>query len=250
MSIDSAPGYSYVVYIDEAGDPGLTKVRPIDPSGASEWMTVGAALIEASDEAHTIEWIKAIRRNVRETQGAALHFRNLSDAKKEIVAKYIADISIEHIAGFVVVSHKPNMKGWQNIRAERFSGDRGWFYNWCIRLVLERVTSEVYNASIYKYREPRFMKIILSQRGGTKYGWMRQYIERLLRQAEEGTTYLEKRVINRKVIHPDLIEVLPHYQSSGCQLADVITSSFHVIAHPLRRVDSGGGLGIPEAARI
>ena len=28
----------YVAYIDEAGDAGLKTVRPLDPSGASEWL--------------------------------------------------------------------------------------------------------------------------------------------------------------------------------------------------------------------
>lgn len=230
MSSAQLPRYDYIVFIDEAGDPGLTKVQPIDQNGASEWMTVGAALVHASDEATTVEWVKQIRRNVRGDTRSGLHFRNLSDAKKELVTKYISDIGITRIAGFVVVSHKPNMKGWKNSRAESVNGDRGWFYNWCIRLVLERVTNEVYNHAIGYYGEPRFMKIVFSERGGTKYGWMRQYLERLVRQAEDGTTFLEKRVIKREVIHPALIEVIPHIQSAGCQLADCITSSFHCAA--------------------
>jgi len=34
----------YVVYIDEAGDPGLTRVRPIDENGASDWIVLRAVL--------------------------------------------------------------------------------------------------------------------------------------------------------------------------------------------------------------
>ena len=34
------PDYEYVAYIDEAGDQGLRKVKPIDPDGASEWLIV------------------------------------------------------------------------------------------------------------------------------------------------------------------------------------------------------------------
>src|SRR5215211_7450836 len=32
----------YIAYIDEAGDPGLTRVRPQDPNGSSEWLVLGA----------------------------------------------------------------------------------------------------------------------------------------------------------------------------------------------------------------
>jgi len=35
------PNPQFVVFIDEAGDPGLSPRRPIDPSGSSEWLTIG-----------------------------------------------------------------------------------------------------------------------------------------------------------------------------------------------------------------
>ena len=44
-SPDDAPEPYYIAYIDEAGDPGLDKVRPLDPGGASEWMTLGAVVV-------------------------------------------------------------------------------------------------------------------------------------------------------------------------------------------------------------
>lgn len=39
--------YGYIAYIDEAGDPGLNKVRPIDANGASEWLILSAVVIKA-----------------------------------------------------------------------------------------------------------------------------------------------------------------------------------------------------------
>ena len=47
---DDPPEPYYIVYIDEAGDPGLAKVRPLDPNGASEWLTLGAVVIRARVE--------------------------------------------------------------------------------------------------------------------------------------------------------------------------------------------------------
>jgi hypothetical protein len=42
--------YGYIAYVDEAGDPGLNKVRPIDENGASEWLVLSAVVMKAKRE--------------------------------------------------------------------------------------------------------------------------------------------------------------------------------------------------------
>jgi Protein of unknown function (DUF3800) len=44
------PPYHYVAFIDEAGDPGISRVRPLDPVGGSEWLVIGATVMEARRE--------------------------------------------------------------------------------------------------------------------------------------------------------------------------------------------------------
>jgi hypothetical protein len=39
------PKVAYVAYIDESGDDGLTRVRPIDPDGATEWFVISAVVV-------------------------------------------------------------------------------------------------------------------------------------------------------------------------------------------------------------
>ena len=39
--------YGYIAFIDEAGDPGLNRVRPIDENGASEWLVLSAVVMRA-----------------------------------------------------------------------------------------------------------------------------------------------------------------------------------------------------------
>ena len=119
------------------------------------------------------------------------------------------------------------MKGWRNPAAEAYPGPRGWFYNWCVRLLSERVTDACERASVRECGEPRHVKLIFSERGGVKYNWFRAYIEVLIIQARERRTYLEKREIKDRVLHPKLIDVVPSRLSAGCQLADVVTSAFH-----------------------
>jgi hypothetical protein len=223
----AAPTYEYIAYIDEAGDPGLSKIRPLDPFGASEWLTLGAVVIRSEYETEIVTWVRGLRESIRDTQGAALHFRTLSDARKRIVASCMAARSV---GGFAVLSHKPNMKKHRNPNAEASLAPRGYFYNWCVRLLLERVTDAVDRDSRAKFGEPKFVKLIFSQRGGVKYNWLRVYLQVLKKQAETNTTFLTKRLVKPAVIHPTLFEALPSAQSAGCQLADVVTSAFHCAA--------------------
>jgi hypothetical protein len=46
MSADpNTPDYDYVAYIDESGDQGLQKVKPLDPDGSSERLVVSRLAI-------------------------------------------------------------------------------------------------------------------------------------------------------------------------------------------------------------
>ena len=64
MSPISEP-YEYVLYIDEAGDDGLAKIKPVDPGGASEWLVIGGFLTRASHEPDVVEWVRDLRQSTR-----------------------------------------------------------------------------------------------------------------------------------------------------------------------------------------
>ncbi|HMO68410.1 MAG TPA: hypothetical protein PKE25_07050, partial [Novosphingobium sp.] len=65
--------YGYVAYIDEAGDPGLKKVRPIDPNGASEWLMLSAVVMRAKWEDDVVGWVDSIRTGLGGRQRRDLH---------------------------------------------------------------------------------------------------------------------------------------------------------------------------------
>jgi hypothetical protein len=218
----------FIVYIDESGDPGLNKVKPLDPNGASEWLTLGASLYHYEDEPTTVTFIREVRGLIKETQGPDLHFRRLSDRKKLIVCQ---QLSAQPTRGFAVLSHKPNMKGYRNQAAERlFTSPRGWFYNWCVRLLLERVTDYAERYMLRHYNETRPIKLVFSERGGIAYDWLKDYIEVLMIQSRSQTLYLPKRDVKHNVLSLDHIETIPHVKSAGCQIADIVTSAMHVAA--------------------
>lgn len=128
--------YEYILYIDEAGDDGLKRVRPIDPVGGSEWLVIGGLLVRSNNEEAVPGWVKEVRHLIGAKQGPALHFRNLSPAKKKAACDML---TTKQAVCFSVCSNKKNMRGWRNDRAAVMGGKQ-WFYNFCVRFLMERVT--------------------------------------------------------------------------------------------------------------
>ena len=70
------PEYHYVAYIDEAGDPGLQRVKPLDANGSSEWLVLSAVVIGAPSEKHIAPWRNGTMRRaepplIRQAAGIA-----------------------------------------------------------------------------------------------------------------------------------------------------------------------------------
>lgn len=136
---------------------------------------------------------------------------------------------IKNLRCFAMLSNKKNMKGHQNLKAASRSEGIGIdqvFYNWCLRIILERVTEFVYRHSMRVYGEPRHVKIILGERGTHSYARATWYTQVLKDQSKAGTTYPKKRTINPEVFDSRLIEVSQPQVNAGLQLADIIASSF------------------------
>jgi hypothetical protein len=221
----------YVAYIDEAGDPGLTRVRPINPDGASEWLSVGAFVIPAEIRHETATWQWNIRQAIRSRQRRDLHFRDLEPFRKRIVCQELVQLPIRC---FVVLSNKQNMLNYKNeLAALARPSAQEWFYNWCIRLLLERVTDFVHYRSREEYGHPTHVQLIFSERGGVRYAQTDEYHELLREQAKAGLTYKDKRVVKWQVMHPASTKVVPHARNAGVQLADAIASAFYQAVNTL-----------------
>lgn len=217
-----APAPYYIAFIDEAGDPGLKSVRPIDPVGGTEWLCLGAVLVKASNSPKTIKWVRLILDDAG-VRSPDLHYRNLPDYKKARVCSAMAKLPIR---AFVLASNKKNMRQYRNARAERLKSQQ-WFYNYCLRLLLERVTHFCYEHARSEKADGRLLKIIYSERGGHSYGQTIAYHELLKNQAKAGSLYLAKRRIMWEVLDWRLAEAASHKSSAGAQLADVVASSFY-----------------------
>jgi hypothetical protein len=222
-----APPYYYIAFIDEAGDPNIDRVRPIDNPGASEWLVMGAALIEASNELAPVTWIRTILDATSSKQKLELHYRDLKDWQKPIACREAAKLPVNL---FAMLSNKKNMRQYRNERAAAKGlpwVNKQIFYNFCTRLLLERVTHCVLRHSMRTYGEPRHVKIVFSRRDGHSYGHTFAYNELLKIQGRAGTTFLSKRTIRWEVMNYHLLETESPSKSAGLQLADLVASPFY-----------------------
>lgn len=124
------------------------------------------------------------------------------------------------------------MRKHRNPAAESYaSRKRDWFYNFCIRLLLERISVWCEHRSVKDFGEPRHVKLIFSKRGGVHYGHVSTYIDLLMRQSREERLVLMKRSLAYDVLDHRLILVDQHDKNAGLQIADVVASSFYQAAH-------------------
>ncbi len=224
-----APEYDYVAYIDEAGDPGLKRVRPRSAKGASEWFILSAALIPAELELEVETWIAEIMGAFNSPQMQDIHFAKLTDARKTIACSMLAD---RHVRFFTILSNKQNMQGYSNPFAARITSPMpadNWFYCWMSRVLLERLTDFVAINSIKKFGRPSRVKLVFSERGGLRYSQMHAYFEWINMKSVGGDRplYLPWGKVDFRCLHRDLLKVFPHRELAALKMPDIVSSAFY-----------------------
>lgn len=213
--------YGYVVYIDEAGDFGLRKVAPLDERGASEWFVMGAAVVRKENEQNVPRWLRSIREEAKNTQPIDLHFRTLNDRQKRIVCDRTANLKMRL---FVVISNKQNMRGYTNRQAAQVSKHKHWFYWWCTRLLLERITTFCATRNAIENSPGRKLRMEFSRRRDLRKSDLTDYLTRIWAQGKQA--HLNKRTIDWSIIDHKDIHFFDHRSRAGLQFADVVASSF------------------------
>ena len=213
--------YEYVVFIDEAGDVGTKTFA--EGTKSTTWFGIGGFVIAKRFEAEITEWIKSVRAGARAPLTGELHYKSLDDRRRCAVAKEIAKLPLR---SFVVLSHKDNMRGYVNDRAAKMAGENV-FYNFCLRILLERVTEAVARSSAKRFGHAAKLKIVVAETGGVRYSQTAAYMEYLRQQALNGTTFLQAATINPRVLDMWLIEQVSARTTAGCQIADTIVSAFY-----------------------
>lgn len=222
------------VYIDEAGDPGV-KPKSTDEAHWSDWFVLSAVVVGDENDRETVEWIQEMNKAIRRNGPSDIHYRKFSDTNRQHVCRVLAD---KPLRIFVVASHKSTMRTHRSKKLGRANDKE--FYNWCLRLLLERVTEWCARRCRKAGIEVHPARLIFSERGGHDYQDLHDYLKKLEAQTLTGNLTLNKRGITPGVIYGSLCEVVPHSNLAGLQLADVAASAFFQAAcTPSRRHNLG-----------
>ncbi|ODT64184.1 MAG: hypothetical protein ABS77_01455 [Phenylobacterium sp. SCN 69-14] len=219
-STNDPPEYKYIAYIDESGDPGIKKVKPLDENGSSEWLVVAAVVMAAEREADVPQWISEMMTEMASRQMREIHFAKLNPARKLIACRHVA---ARPVRCFVVMSNKQNMRGFRNPWAEKIPSDN-WFYCWMTRLLLERVTHWVERRSMREMGSPARVKLVYSERGGLSYTQMNAYYQWLRMKGDN--QYLPLGNLAYDTLDMRLLEVRNHAGHAGLKLPDIVASAF------------------------
>lgn len=241
-----APSYSYVAYIDESGDPGIKRVKPIDRPGSSEWLMLSAVVVAAEREPEIDGWIADLTAKMNSRQMRDIHFAKLSPYRKLQACEHVAQLPVRC---FVTASNKQNMRGWSNPWAEQIPSDN-WFYCWMTRLLIERVTHWVRARSLAEHNEVRKVKLVFSERGGLSYTQINAYYEWL--RSKGDNQFLPLGNIAYDTISMNLLEVHNHAGHNGLKLPDIVASAFFKGAdiHDTGAIDPSFALALrPRMAR-
>jgi hypothetical protein len=213
------------INIDEAGDPGVKDgLRYLGER--HEWMCFGALAVRSVREPQVRDWVRELREEARSRQSAVLHYTKISRDRRTAVASLLAKKPCQ---AFVLASHKSNLRDYINPRIGSMGADT--FYNWCFRLLLERVTAWAERWQKRELRDLEPLEIILEERGGHDYDHLFAYIDRLRMQAETGTLLLKGPGLHPTLLDRTYWRVERKSAWAGLQLADLVASAFYQAAN-------------------
>jgi hypothetical protein len=152
------PDSGFCVFIDESGDAGIKKPHVGRDFSGSDWFILGAVVLRVDNKTLIQQWCNMIKMKCEVPLEQPLHFRSLKRPMKELACKILAELPVRL---FVFCSHKDNMRGYHNSRAAAVSNDKHWFYNSCIKYLLERVTEFCEAKSLTLWGRVRHAEICL-----------------------------------------------------------------------------------------
>lgn len=181
------PAIGYTLYIDEAGDEGIDRVRPMHPDGASEYFVMAGVLVRSTRVGELRSAVTAAKQDAALPTDKELHFRDLTAIEQTTVLGSLSNFK----AGLIcVASNKRNIQGYRNKHVERtiletkrngrLAPQRyNWFYNNAFRYLLETASNECVRWSgPDRLRRPK-IDIVFSLRKEFSYSQTRAYLEKL-----------------------------------------------------------------------
>lgn len=213
------------VYIDEAGDPGVRDGTRYATS-RHEWLCVSAVIVRSARHDLLPTWIAELREAAKSTQSGSLHYERIAKARRKGVCELLA---AKPLRVFVLATHKSNMREYINPRIGSML-EGGTFYNWCLRLLLERVTAWADTWFRSENLDPTPLEIVFAQRGHN-YDHFFSYIDLLRMQKAAGTLFLRGPGLTEPFLDRSFWSITRADQLAGLQLADIAASAFYQAAN-------------------
>jgi hypothetical protein len=224
--------YGFHLYIDEAGDEGVERIRPLDPDGASEYFVMCGVLIRAHRSQELASFVLNLKKQIGLSVAEELHFRDLTASQQKLA---IAEIGRFQLGLVAIVSNKRNMRRYRNRRIEQkaFEIVRGkkrpqqynWFYNHTFRYLLERSSSECARWTKVAFGNDQQIRVIFSQRRGFRYSQTKAYLHKMRVAQHDRSYFNNKRQIDWRVVNPSAIEWSRGKSEPGLQVADCVASA-------------------------
>ena len=220
--------HRYNIYIDEAGDDGLTKFKqPRQQGGASHWLTIGACIVSAENDSKMVAWRDEIRAGLspQKAQKRSIHFQDMNHNQRRFACQVLAG---KHIGIIAALSNKRTLQDLPSDRFDVFKR-KNQLYSYVTRYVLERASTICKRQAVRQGHDNCTARIVFSRRGGMQYDEFREYMTLI----KEGREVISSRgVIDWDVIDPERIEAQDHGSRAGLQIADVVTSAIHLAVEP------------------
>lgn len=227
--------FGFLLFIDEAGDEGISRVRPIDPDGSPEYFVIAGVIIRSENYQKIKDAVQRIKQNFGLRDVEQLHFRDLDPNQQLLTIRELSKLKFGIVA---VVSNKRNMRKYRNKRIEKkvFEVDGhgrirpqnySWFYNHMLRYLFERASKSCRRASLKIYNERRPTKVILSERKSFSISQCRAYLEKLKVERHDARYFNNKGSISWDGLDPKFVTVSKSKAEIGLQFADCIASAIH-----------------------
>lgn len=224
----------FYLFIDEAGDEGLDRIRPLNKDGASEYFVLCGLLIRATRYQELVQSFNEPKHTIGLTSDEEIHFRDLDDDQKWTVLKALSQFKLGLVA---IVSNRRNMLRYRNSRCEaknlefvrgRYRPRRyNWFYNNLTRYLLERASEECRRWTLPAYREIRSLRITFSLRKEFAYPQTGAYLLKLKTERRDRQYFNNKGQIDWSVVDCKSIESRRNRDETGLQIADCAASAIY-----------------------
>lgn len=257
--IRSSLNPAYHIFCDEYGDQSLNRT-------SSKLFLYSAVIVDAHRVKEELpHWTERINLRRPHWKGQPLHFTDLDERTKLWASRFLGRLPLRC---FVISSHKHNVHGYRNVRAERASdlrvyGDDGtsfttierrklWYSHIVLKVLLERATGWCEARSVREYGSPRPVEITIASRGGFYPEKFKKYLVEKDKVHWQNRSGIHRKYLAWSVVDPDLIHTAPANSSSGLQLADIVSGSFSraIDEHQFGRCDERFAMNIaPRLAR-